>query len=138
MLTISASSTVAPGTYTLTITAVGGGVTRTAPVTVNVAGFTLAVSPSTVTLAPGAKGSLTVTTAAVGGFNSTITFSNSALPAGITGTWTVNKVNARGGGSVTLNLTRGTAAKVLNSTITITASGGYNKTATFTLSVAAH
>jgi hypothetical protein len=39
---------------------------------------------------------------------------------------------------VTLNLTRGTTAKVANSTITITASGGYNKTATFTLSVTAH
>ena len=137
-LTISAAATMSPGTYTLTITAIGGGVTRTAPVTVNVAGFTLAVSPSTVTLAPGAKGSLTVTTTALAGFNSAITVSNSALPTGITGSWSANKINAPGGGSVTLNLTRGTTAKVANSTITITASGGYNKTATFTLSVTAH
>ncbi|HSS98230.1 MAG TPA: protease pro-enzyme activation domain-containing protein [Terriglobales bacterium] len=137
-LTISAAASMAPGTYTLTITASGGGVSRTARVTVNVSGFTLAVSPSTVTLAPGARGSLTVTTATVAGFNSAITFSNSALPTGITGSWTTNKVNAPGGGSVTLNLTRGSTAKVANSTITITASGGYNKTATFTLSVTAH
>jgi pseudomonalisin len=137
-LTISAAPTMTPGTYTLTVTASGGGVVHTAPVTVNVSGFTLAVSPATVSLAPGAKGSLTVTTTAVGGFNSAITFSNSALPTGITGSWTANKVNAPGGGSVTLNLTRGTTAKVANSTITITAAGGYNKTATVTLSVTAH
>jgi pseudomonalisin len=137
-LTISAGTSVAPGTYRLTITASGNGVSRVATVTVNVSGFTLAASPSTVTLAPGAKGSLTVTTTAVAGFNSAITFSNSALPAGITGSWTANKVNAPGNGSVTLNLTRGSTAKVANSTITITASGGYAKTATFTLSVTAH
>ncbi len=137
-LTISTTTAVAPGTYTLTVSASGSGVARTATVTVNVSGFTLAVSASSVTLPPAGKGSLTVTTAALAGFNSAITFSASTLPAGITGTWTANRVAAPGGGSVTLNLSRGSSAKVANSTITITAAGGYNKTAAFTLMVTAH
>ena len=48
-----------------------------------------------------------------------------------------NKV-APGSGSVTLNLTRGSTAKVANSTITITAAGGVNKATTFVLMVTAH
>lgn len=137
-LTISSTTTMTPGTYTLTINASGGGVTRTAAVVVNVSGFTLALSPASVALPPGGKGSLTVTTTGVAGFNSPITLSTSALPSGITASWSTNRVAALGSGSAILNLSRGSKAKVANSTITVTAAGGVNKIATFVLMVTAH
>ncbi len=134
-LTISTTSALPPGSYTLTIHASGGGVTRAATIVVNVPGFTLAVSPTSISLAPGGKGRVTVTTAGVAGFNSLVSFSVSRLPAGITGSWTATRVAAPGSGTVTLNLARGSNAKVANSTITITAAGGNNQTAAFTLIV---
>jgi pseudomonalisin len=137
-LTISTTTSITPGTYTLTISASGGGVMRTTNVTVNVSGFTLALSPASVTLPPGGKASLTVTTTGVAGFNSLITLSTSTLPTGITASWSSNRIAAPGSGSATLNLSRGSNARVANSTITITAAGGYNKTASFTLIVTAH
>src|SRR6266536_731692 len=130
-LTISTTSALPPGSYTLTIHASGGGVTRAATIVVNVPGFTLAVSPTSISLAPGGKGRVTVTTAGVAGFNSLVSFSVSRLPAGITGSWTATRVAAPGSGTVTLNLARGSNAKVANYTITITAAGGNNQTAAF-------
>jgi hypothetical protein len=137
-LTITAGVSMTPGTYTLTLNASGSGLARTTTVNVYVSGFTLALSGSSVTLPPNGKASLTVTTTAIAGFNSAITLSNSALPPGIIGTWTTSRINAPGGGTATLNLSRATSARVANSTITITAAGGYNKTASFTLMVTAH
>jgi pseudomonalisin len=137
-LTISPSPTLAVGTYNLIINASGGGVTRTATLTLNITSYTLRLNATSVSLAPLARGPLTISTAALGGFNSAVTISASSLPVGITGSFNAATISAPGNGNVTFSLTRGSTAKVASSTVTITAlGGGVARTATFTLNVTA-
>jgi uncharacterized repeat protein (TIGR03803 family) len=77
-----------PGTYTLTASYGGGGVVTgsvSAPVTETVVtpSVTASVSPSTLTVAPGSSGTLTLTLTTVGGFTGTVNFSCGSLPAHI-------------------------------------------------------
>src|SRR5580658_9179542 len=75
--TFTVASTTAAGTYAITVTGTGGGLTETASVslTVTAAGtpaFTLSASPTSVSVVQGSSGTSTVTTAVSGGFSSAI------------------------------------------------------------------
>ena len=137
-LTLTAGPGTTPGTYVLSITASGGGVTRAASLTVNVPGFTLTVAPATVSIGPGGKSTATLTTAVKGGLSSTMSFSISGVPAGITSGFSPASLVAPGSGSSTLTFTRGSGGKTGTYTLTITAScGGFKKTNALPLAVTA-
>jgi hypothetical protein len=86
--------------------------------------FTISASPSSVSIAKGAAGSSTITTAALNGFNSAIALSASGLPAGVTVSFSPTSIAAPGSGSSTMNITVASTATAGTSTITVTGTGG--------------
>ena len=83
-LTITTASSLAPGTYGIRITATGGGITHTVPVTLTVTpppDFTVTASPTSTSTTPGGSAGYTVTLGSVGGFNSDVSLSLSGLDA---------------------------------------------------------
>ena len=88
ILTSPAASAVTGGAYIVTVTATGGGVTKTQPLTLTVIppSFTLAVNltgPASLTPNSWFKGA--VATVATNGFKSAIALSATGMPAGVTG-----------------------------------------------------
>jgi len=137
-LTLTAASSASPGTYTVTVTGTGGGVSHTATVTLTVTGFTIAASPATVSVAQGAKGTSTITTAVLDGFSSAISLTASGLPTGVTAGFSPASIAAPGSGTSTLTLTAGATTPAGTYTITVTgAAGSLTHTATVTLTVTA-
>ncbi len=97
--------------------------------------LSLAVSPTSISIAQGASGTVTATTTVSGGFNSSVTFSASGLPSGASASFNPTSIAAPGAGSSTVTLNAGTAATGTY-TVTITATGGgQTKTATVSLTV---
>ncbi len=135
-LTVTTSSTTAPGSYTLTITGTTGpgGPTHTATVTLNVpADFTLSLSTSSLTVNRGSSRSLTVTLGAVGG-SSSVTLSISGLPSKTNATFTPNPVTTSG--SSTLKITANRPASAGTYTVTIRGTNsGYSQSAPLTLTI---
>ncbi|HEY0556084.1 MAG TPA: hypothetical protein VGG20_17665 [Thermoanaerobaculia bacterium] len=136
------AGTAAAGTYTVTVTGTGGGKTHTTTVAFTVtttAGpdFSLAVSPTSLSVVAGSNGTATVTTGVSGGFNSAVALSVTGVPSGATATFAPTSIAAPGSGSSTLTLATGTAAAgTYNLTITGTG-GGKTHTAPLTLTVTA-
>ena len=87
-------------------------------------GFTVAASPTTVSVVQGSSGTSTTTTAVSGGLNSAIALSASGLPSGLTVSFRPSSIAAPGSGTSTLTITVRSGAKTGNSTITITGTGG--------------
>ena len=138
-MTIAVGTSTAPGTYTLTVTGSGGGTQHTAIVSLTVnppADFTLAASPTSVTVAQGSQGSSTLTTTVSGGFNNAITLSASGVPSGTTVGFSPNPIAAPGAGSSTMTIAVGTSTAPGTYTLTVTGSGGgLQHTATVSLTV---
>ncbi len=138
-LTLTVSSSTAPGTYSIMVIGNGGGFNRTAPVTLTVPGtpnFTIAASPSAVSIAQGSSGNSTISTSISGGFNAAIALTASGLPSGVTASFSPSSIAAPGSGSSTLTLTVAATAAAGTSTITITGTGGgITHTTTVTLTV---
>ncbi len=139
--TITVASTVAPGTYPITITGTGGGLTQSTTISLTVTGaaqpaFTVSASPTAITVARRASGSSTITTTVSGGFSSAISLSASGQGSGQTVTFTPASIAAPGSGSSTMNVTVGRNSSLGSHTITITAKGGgITHTTTVTLTV---
>ncbi len=123
VLKLSATSSTAPGVYSATVTATGGGVTQKQTLTVNVPGFSLTPSATSVTVSSTAKGTVRLTTATLAGFSSSVAFSVSGLPTGITASFSPQTLGAPGSGSSTLTLTKGSKAIKGISHFTVTATG---------------
>src|ERR1700683_1831107 len=130
-LTLTASSTATTGNATVTITGTSGTLTATTTVslTVNAASspnFTIAASPSSLTVTQGSSGASTITITSTGGFNSATTLSASGLPSGVTATFSTNPVTppANGSATSTLTLTASSSATVGTATVTITGTSG--------------
>jgi pseudomonalisin len=122
-VTFATTSNLSAKTYSITLTATGGGVTERQIVTVNVPSISLGTSASGVTVSSTVKGTLKVTTAGGGGFASPISLSISGLPAGVTASFSPQTVASPGNGSSTITLSKaGTATG--SSHFTVTASGG--------------
>ena len=127
--TISVASTVAPGTYSITVTGTGGGLSESTTISLTVTpavqpSFTLSASPGSITVARRSSGASTVTTAVSGGFSSAVSLSASGQGSGVTVTFTPKSFAAPGSGSSTMTVTASRTATLGNRTITVTASGG--------------
>lgn len=140
-LTMSVGSAVAVGTYAITVTAVGGGLTNTAKVSLIVTAapnFTLAASPTSVTVVQGGFGNSTMTTAVSNGFNSAVGMSVSGQPGGITVSFSPSSIAAPGSGTSKMTVSASATAPVGTYALTITGTGGgVTKTATVSVTVAA-
>jgi hypothetical protein len=138
-LTLTASSTATVGTKTVTITGTSGNLTHTTTIslTVNSANppdFTIAVSPTSLTVARGASGSYKVTITAKNGFAGTVSLSVSGVPSRVTATF--NPTTITGSGSSTLTVRVGSRATTGTRTLTITGtSGSLHHSATASLTI---
>jgi len=100
--------------------------------------YTLAASPTAVSVVIGSSGSSTITTAVSGGFDSAIALTASGAPAGVTVSFSPTSIAAPGAGTsaVTLAVASGTATGTF--TITVSGTGGsITHAATITLTVTA-
>src|SRR5208283_799855 len=130
-LTLTASATAATGTATVTITGTSGSLqaSTTLALTVNAAAspnFTIAASPTSVTITQGASGTSTITITSQNSFSSATTLSASGLPSGVTAAFSTNPVTPPANGSVTstLTLTASATAATGAATVTITGTSG--------------
>jgi subtilase family serine protease len=100
--------------------------------------FTLAASPTAVSVAVGSSGSSTITTAVSGGFDSAVALSASGMPAGVTATFSPTSIAAPGSGTSKLTLAVASTTTAGTYTITVTGTGGgITHTATVSLTVTA-
>jgi len=113
------------------------GVTIKATYTGTTASFTLAASPTSLSVAQGASGTSTMTTTVSGGFSSSVALSASGAPSGASVSFSPTSIAAPGSGTSTMTFAAGTAAAGTY-TITVTGSGGgVTKTATVSVTVTA-
>ena len=127
-ITLSAASTLATGSYSVTIAATGGGISKSTTVAVTVvapATFTLASSSSTLSMAQGGSSSTTFTIAGQNTFNSAVTLSASGVPTGLTASFSPASIAAVSSGS----LTKGTSTLTVKAVSTL-AAGSYSFLAT--------
>jgi len=131
VLTLTASSTATTGAATVTITGTSGSLTATTKLALTVnssstPNFSIAASPTSVTVAQGASGSSTITITSTGGFSSATTLSATGLPSGVTAAFSTNPVTpaANGSATSTLTLTASSSAAVGTATVTITGTSG--------------
>jgi subtilase family serine protease len=127
--TFTVASTTAAGTYNITITGAGGGLTQATTISLTVTtavsgGFTVSASPGSITVARNASGAATITTAISGSFNSAITLSASGQGSAQTITFSPSSIAAPGSGTSTMTIRVGRNAATGSHTITITAKGG--------------
>jgi len=138
-VTLAVASTTAAGTYTVTVTGVGGGVTQTTTISLTVtssvsADFSISALPIALTVARGASGTATITTAALGSFDSAITLSAAGAGGAQKVTFSPKSIAAPGSGTSTMTVKVGTTAALKTFTITITGTGG-GKTHTATVAL---
>lgn len=95
--------------------------------------FSLGVSPSAGSAAPGGSASATVNTATVSGAAQTVALSVSGAPSGVTATLSPSSVQS--GSSSTLSVQVGSGTAPGTYTLTVTGSGTVSHTTTYTLTV---
>lgn len=98
--------------------------------------FSLSVSPSSATAAPGQSASATVITTVTSGAAESVTLSASGLPSGASASFGTSPVTSGGSSSLTVTTSGSTPAGSYQITITGTAASG-SHSATFTLTVSA-
>jgi kumamolisin len=138
IMTLTVGSSTPAGTYPVTVTGIGGGLMHTATVSltvVTVPAFTIAASPTSVSV-QGAKGTSTITTTVSGGFNSAIGLSASGLPTGTTAAFSPVSIAAPGSGTSTMTLKVGPSTAAGTYAVIVTGTGGgLTHTATVSLTV---
>ncbi|WP_197287967.1 M28 family peptidase [Nocardia sp. NRRL S-836] len=97
------------------------------------ADFSVAVSPTSGSVAAGSSVSATVATQTVSGNAQTVQLSASGLPSGATASFSPASVSTGGSSTLTINTTASVAAGTYP--VTITAAGSVSRTATYTLTV---
>jgi hypothetical protein len=128
-MSIAVAPTTTPGTYSITVTGSGEGITHATTVSLTVAkpvsgNFTVSVSPTSGSLRRGQSGYAVVTTAISGTFDSSISFSASGVPSGVTYMFNPASVSAPGSGTTDFILSASRSAPTGTYSITITATGG--------------
>ncbi len=137
-LTLAVGASATPGSYSLTIRGHGTGVSdQTASLALSVtpaAGFTMAVSPTSVSVTQGAAVTANVTLTRVGGFADPVALSVSGAPAGVTAV--VAPANATGtAASVSVNATTDAVPGTYTLTLRGSATGAGERTATIGVEV---
>lgn len=123
-LGLTVANTAAPGTYKLTVTATGGGVTKTAPLTLTVSGLSLSASTATLSLKRGGTATTTLTAVSQAGANVAVSPTVTGLPAGVTVTFKPGTSSAAGTSNTTVTFSAIASAKTGSATVTFTASAG--------------
>jgi hypothetical protein len=124
-LTIATAASLAPGFYPLRIVAGDGALSRTATVTLEIAGpadFTLGTWPAAASVRPGGSATLAMNVGALNGFASPVTLTASGLPGGGRATFTPNPVTAPRSATLTLSTTGATRRATY--TVTVTGTSG--------------
>jgi pseudomonalisin len=138
-LMLGANAQTAAGSYPVTVTATGGGVTQNASFTLTVTpagSFALALSVPAMNVAPGASGSVQETVTASGGFNASVTLTVAGLPTGVTATPGYAVLSAPGSGTNMLSLSAGAQTAPGSYPIQVSATGGgITQSATLSLTV---
>jgi uncharacterized membrane protein len=126
-LTVTTAAGLAPGTYPLTVTGASGTSTREVRVTLEIPpppDFSLAVSPTSQSTAPGGALTYTVSAQAVGGFSGDVALSLSGL-SGAEASWSFAPAAIAGGaGAAQLTVTTTAAIAPGVHTLTITGTSG--------------
>ena len=140
VVTLTASASAPQGSAVVTITGTSGALTpatTTISLTVSakpIAGFTLAPSPSSLSVTQGSTGTSAITVTDTGGFTGSVTFTASGLPSGVTASFSP----ASSTSSSVLTLTASSTATTGPATVTVTGtSGTTTATTTITLTVSA-
>ena len=131
-MTITVDMSTPTGTYPITVTGNGGGIQQNTTVTLTVTqyvppDFTIALSPSSVTVQQGFAGSSTVTTTILGNFNSPVDLSASGMPTGMTVSFNPQTIPAPGAGTSAMTITVGSNTPLGTYPITVTGNGGGNQ-----------
>ena len=136
-LSIATRTTAPPGTYALTVTGTSGTTAHSVPVTLVVnprPDFSLAVSPSSITILRSKSASYTVTTTATGGFAGSVALSVAGTPSGSSASFTPNPLATPGSSILKVTTTGLTPRGTYTLRITGT-SGSLSHQATVTLVV---
>lgn len=127
-LTLTASNTATLGTVTVTITGTSGTLTHTTTISLTVTSnapppdFTIAVSPTSLTVARGTTGHYTVTITGQNGFAGTVSLSVTGVPGRVTATF--NPTSITGSGTSTLTVVVNRRATTGTRTLTIKGTSG--------------
>jgi hypothetical protein len=136
-ITLTAASTAAAGTTTVTITGTSGALTAKTTIAVTITkppSFTMAASPTALSIAQGASGNSTLTLTPLNGFASTVTASASGLPSGVTASFSAGTTPA----ACILTFTAGATATAGVSSVTVSGkSGSLTQTLTINLTITA-
>jgi hypothetical protein len=125
-LTVQAAAATAAATSTVTVTGSASGVsnatgTFSLAITASAAGgFTLALSPTSLTVPQGSSGTTTVTITKTAPFTGAVALSATGLPSGVTAAFDPSSVT---GGTSTLTLTASGSAATGSHTITVRGAG---------------
>jgi uncharacterized membrane protein len=135
-LTITTLATAPAGTYPLTVTGSSGAISHGAPLTLVVSArdFSLAISPSSVTVLRRQTASYTVSLSSVGGFAGSVSLSVSGLPSGAPAFWSRNPVASPGSSTLRVATTGSTPRGTFTLRVTGT-SGSLSHQVTATLVV---
>lgn len=134
--TLTASSTLAAGTYSIQVTGQSGSLqhSTTATLIVTAPSFNLSVSPASKTVTRPGSATYTVTITPVGNFTTPVALTISGLSTGLSAAFLPASVNP--GLTSTLTVTVSTSARKANDSLTVTGTAnGIKKTAKVTLKV---
>jgi uncharacterized membrane protein/uncharacterized protein YdeI (BOF family) len=138
-LTIAATAATPAGTYNVTITGAGGGLSHTIPVSLAVGlapDFSLSATPATRTVQAGFGNTYTIGAAALNTATGTVALSVTGLPAGASAWFDPALVTLGSGSVLTVNTASALAAGTYHLTVTGT-SGVLTHTVALTLTVTA-
>lgn len=139
-ISLSVGAATAPGVYPFTFTGTSGSAVKSVAATLSVPGVSVAVSPSSQSVAPGSSASYTVTVTPIAGFSGAVTLSSTGQPSGSTATFSPASVTIPSNSTkaVTSTLTVATTSSTPSGAASLTvaaATSAQTQTAPATLTV---
>lgn len=125
-LTVNVGASTVVGTYSLTVTGTTETLTHNTTVALTVTAppdFTIAASPTSLSITLGGSGTSTITVTSLNGFNSEVGLTISGLPADTTGTFNPASITPAPDGSATSTLTINVGASTALGTYSLTVIG---------------
>jgi uncharacterized membrane protein len=122
-MTVSVGGSTPAGNYTITVTGTGASATHatTVSLTVTASDFSIAASPTDLSVQQGNNGTSTISTAVTSGAAQSVTLSATGLPAGVTIGFSPATVTAGNSSTMTVNASSSTPTGTY--TITVTGTG---------------
>jgi len=129
VLSVSASSSTSPGSYTVTVIGTNGSFKQSVPISVTVTGtptFLLSAQPRSLIILAGSKGTSNIAAASIGGFTGSVQLAVSGAPSGVKTALSPTTLALSSGGTAVSQLTVTSSATTLagNYTLTVTGTGG--------------